>query len=378
MIFGRGEFARLADIVVRSGQRPFVVTGKESLSESGTRERIEDAFAVRKLATEFASIGSEPTIAAMEELVRQARDFRPDCVIGIGGGSAIDAAKLIGSTASKQTPHRGSVEAFLNGDGGAESPLPKIAVPTTASSGAEVTRSVVYGGGEGSPKKIWKGRKSAPDIALVDPTLTVSLPPGLTSAGTMGTLSRLMESFVSRRGGILTDGLAREGFSLLGEAMEPLARNPENYQARESMAMAALLSGMASDNAGLGAVHALALTIGGMWDIPYSLICANLLPEVTRANLDVALKEGPESKVISKYRDISRLLTGNPRGELDELVLHLKDWQHRFNLPSLHDYGVQSENISPIIQACRLDSMDTNCVYLDNNTLVDVLEMVID
>lgn len=378
MIFGRGEFARLADIVVKSGQRPFIVTGNESLSESGTRERLDDAFAVRKLVTEFASIGSEPTIAAMEELIRQARDFRPNCIIGIGGGSAIDAAKLIGSVTSKQTPHGGTLEAFLNGEGGAESPLPKIAVPTTASSGAEVTRAVVYSDGEGHPKKIWKGRKSAPDIALVDPTLTVSLPPGLTSAGAMGTLSRLMESFVSRRAGILTDGLAKEGFALLSEAMEPLARNPENYQARESMAMAALLSGMASDNAGLGAVHALALTIGGMWDVPYSLICADLLPEVTRANLDVALREDREGKVISKYREISRLLTGDPRGELDELVLHLKDWQQRFNLPSLHDYGVQSENIPSIVQACRLDSMDTNCVYLDNNALVDVLDMVID
>jgi alcohol dehydrogenase class IV len=375
VIFGRGEFKRLGELVSRHGDRALIVTGDKSLTESGEVDRIVRHLRPRAIATRFVPIGVEPTASAVDALTAEARAFRPEVVVAIGGGSVIDGAKLIAMLLANQ----GDVLEYI--DGGERPPkpvsrraLPLIAAPTTAGTGAEVTENAYLRPDDGSPKRCLRAPLMRAEIALVDPLLTAAAPSELTASCGLNALAQLIEAFTSRRAGILTDGLTREGLSLISGALERAHLDPDDLEARESVAMAALLSGMALDNVGLGAIHALTAPIGVLTGAPHSAIAAALLPGVVAANLSVLEGESDANRLQGRVREIARLISGDPEGESRRLVTTLRLLCRTLGIARLDAFGLKAEHFVKILSDCRNASMNTNPVYLDDLKLLEVLK----
>lgn len=379
VIFGSDEFKQLGDLAAGFGERVFVLTGATSAHQSGLIERLDGLLAARMLTTRKAEIDREPTVSLVDAISAGAREFNPSCIIALGGGSVLDVAKAVGCLLT----NGGSVEEYLEGlaapPRAIEKPsVPVIAVPTTAGTGSEVTKNAVIRADDGSFKKSTRSPLMRPAIAVVDPMLSATMPPAVTAASGMDAQTQLIEAFTSRRAGILTDGLVREGLSLISTALEQAYSNPNDLAARESMAMASLLSGMALDNAGLGAVHGLASPIGAMFEIPHGVICANLLPEITEANIECARNEDPTGKTVRKYQDVARMLTGDSEGMLKRLVTTLRIQRRTLRIPPLGTFGFSAEDIPRILAGCRAGSMNTNPIHLEDAVLAEAVRAAID
>lgn len=377
VIFGRDELNRIGELAGSLGARALLVTGRASMKESGALKRIDNLLTQQMVSASAVSIEREPTVSMIDRLVDEARSYNPEFIIAIGGGSVMDAGKAIGCLLT----NGGSAQDYLAGDQPArvvsKRSTPVIAIPTTSGSGAEVTKNAVLLSERDQCKRSMRSELIRPEIALVDPNLAMTMPTETTAATGVDAQTQLIESFTSRRAGILTDGLSREGLALIAAALEEAFFHPDDVDVRESMAMASLLGGMTLDNVGLGAVHGLASPLGGMFEIPHGVICANLLPEITEANLEAIGKDKSLGKAMARYQEIARILSGDPEGKVSRLVTTLRLQRRTLRIPPLRSFGVREEHISAILANCRGGSMDTNPVYLEDVVLRDVLRTVI-
>jgi alcohol dehydrogenase class IV len=374
VIFGRGEFKRVGDLAESLGKRALILVGKTSQQAAGNLERLQQMLRDKEIPSQILPIDCEPTVELIDALAASARAFRPEVIIAMGGGSVMDAGKAIGALLTNEGSALDYLEEVGAGKTIAHRPIPTIAIPTTAGTGSEVTKNAVLR--SASKKKFKRSMRSPmlrPEIALVDPMLTVTAPAAVTAASGLDALTQLIESFVSRRSGILTDGLAREGLTLISSALEQAYFHPEDLDARDSVSMAALLSGMTLDNAGLGAVHGLASPIGAMFEAPHGVVCANLLPEITELNLAALEAEG-NAKTLAKYTEIARILTGEPDGRHARLVTTLKLQRRTMHIPRLSSFGITKKDIPEILLGCRGGSMNTNPIYLSDDALAGALE----
>lgn len=374
VIFGRGEFKRAGELAESLGKRALIVTGKASQHASGNLDRLTQQLRAREIPSLALTVDREPTVGLIDSLVNEARAFNPEVIVAIGGGSVLDAGKAVGALLTNPGSVLDYLEEVGAGKAIAHPPVPMIAVPTTAGTGAEVTKNAVIRDDAKKFKRSMRSPLLRPEIALVDPMLTVTAPASVTAASGLDALTQLIEGFTSRRSGILTDGLAREGLTLISSSLEQAYFNPEDPDARESTAMASLLGGMTLDNAGLGAVHGLASPMGAMFDAPHGVICANLLPEITRLNIDALEDDGANSKTLAKYQEISRILTGDKQGQTGRLITMLKLLRRTLQVPRLPSYGMRAEHIPAIVAGCRGGSMQTNPVYLSDAVLTEMLK----
>ncbi|MHC4559940.1 MAG: iron-containing alcohol dehydrogenase, partial [Planctomycetota bacterium] len=306
IIFGPGTIRDVASLAVEMGKHAFVVTGR-SLKRAGpllkdlTKQGIE--------YTMFC-INGEPTTTIAKKGIEKARRAKCDLVIGIGGGSALDSGKVIAAMLT----NIGELEDYLEvvGDGKplTQSPVPYIAIPTTAGTGAEVTRNAVLIVPEHQVKVSLRSPLLPPRLAVVDPVLTHSMPPSITASTGLDALTQLMEAYVSNKANPLTDGICREGLKRAGRSLLRAYENSSNTAAREDMALASLFSGLALANAKLGAVHGFAGPLGGMICAPHGTICARLLPYVMETNVQALQNRKPDSPALARYDEIAQLLTG--------------------------------------------------------------------
>src|SRR5690606_18052064 len=191
-----------------------------------------------------------------------------------------------------------------------EEPLPFIAVPTTAGTGAEVTKNAVIHSPEHNVKVSLRSPLMFPDVAVVDPELTLSMPPEITATTGMDALTHLLETFVSNQSNPFIELFCREGMRRISASLKKAYENGSDLKAREDRAMAAMLGGMALANVKLGAVHGFAGPMGGMFPVPHGAVCAALLPAVMEVNIRV-LKEQKLNQALVKYDEVARILTGN-------------------------------------------------------------------
>lgn len=379
VVFGKGEFGRVGSLAESLGSRILVMTGRESARREGILDRLESIIRPLALRFEYLEVAGEPTMELIEGLLAEAGKYAPEVIVAIGGGSVIDAAKAV----SFLLTNEGDLIDYLEGvDGGKPiltKPIPVIAVPTTTGSGSEVTsNAVIRGTIEGKPfKRSLRGPLLRPEIALIDPVLSMSMSSEVAAWTGMDAQAQLLEAFTSRRSGILTDGFAREGLGLVATALEQAYFNPKDQEAREAMAMAALLGGMALDNAGLGAVHGLASAIGALFDIPHGVICANLLPEITNANIRLAGEAEGHDRLLDKYREFARIASGKIDDDVQRLITTLKLQRRTLKIPPLDSFGVTHEHIGEILALCRTGSMATNPVYLSDTVLRSILTKLI-
>ena len=361
------------------GRRALLVTGARSLRESGHWDSLVAGFHRERIAWEVLQVSGEPSPQMVDDAVRAFRRSAIDVVIGIGGGSVLDAAKAIAGL----LPHGNSVMDHLEGVG-PELPYtgpatPFIAVPTTAGTGSEATKNAVLGiQGPTGFKKSFRHELLVPRYAVVDPLLLAGCPPALIAANGMDALTQLLESYVSSRANPFSDALALSGMQAVRDGLlEWYEQGLSAAEGRSRMAYAALLSGITLAQVGLGSVHGLAAPLGAMFPIPHGAACGTLVASATETNIRALLTRSPESEALEKYAQAGRLLSGvqgAPRGEAWQLLVQtLARWTEHLGLTRLGAYGVSATDLGTIVANCRGSSMKTNPVALTDDEVLTLL-----
>lgn len=360
IVFGSGVFARLAEIAAEYGSQPLIVTGKRGVDgPAGPRFAVAD----------------EPTIATVRQGVAAFRDSACDSVIAIGGGSAIDTGKAIAAAAANPGDLVDYLEVIGKGHPLAQPPYPFIAVPTTAGTGSEVTRNAVLGSPEHGVKVSLRSPMMLPRVALVDPLLTIGLPPAITASTGLDALTQLIEPYVSSRANAMTDNFCLDGIRHASLNLPRAYDNGSDEAARTNMSYASLLGGLALANAGLGVVHGFAAPIGGMFDAPHGAVCAAILPSGMRVNIETLRARDPQGRALARYQEIAGILTGDPGAEPEAGTEWVQRVITRLQIPPLAHYRVRSTDIPDLAaKAGRSNSMKGNPIPLTDAELAAVME----
>ena len=370
IIFGPGELADLGPIARELGRHPLVVTGGNPLRS----QRLRELLAVENILTTTFAVAGEPTTDDVVRGTTHARAAGCDCVIGFGGGSALDAAKTIAALLANGGDLFDYLEVIGRAQPLAHPSFPFIAIPTTAGTGSEVTRNAVLASPAHRVKVSLRSPHLLPRVALVDPELTYDLPPALTAATGLDALTQLIEPYVSPRANPLTDGFCTDGIARAARSLRRAVESGRDAPAREDLALASLLGGLALANAGLGAVHGFANPIGGMFSAPHGAICGALLAHVTAANLGALRARSPGHEALRRYGTIARILTDRTDATADDGVHWLFDLINALQIPTLATYGVTAADIPAITAtAAKASSMKANPIAFTPGELAAIL-----
>ncbi|MDX9820553.1 MAG: iron-containing alcohol dehydrogenase [Syntrophales bacterium] len=288
IVFGCGSFASLAATVRELGAcRPLVVVDRP-LAKTGMAEKVGallDQEGVR--CTLFDRVEGEPPLELADEGTKVAVKAKADCVVGIGGGSAMDTAKAIAVLAT----NRAKAGDFLGLNKIPAPGLPKIMVPTTAGTGSEVTFTSVFIRKDLKKKEGMNSPYLYPEVALLDPELTLTLPPEATASTGLDALCHAIESYTSIIASPMSEMVSLEAIGLIAENLRTCVHDGSNLKAREAMLLGSLYGGLGLANAGVTAVHSLSYPLGGRYGVPHGLANTILLPHVMSFNLPGALEK---------------------------------------------------------------------------------------
>ncbi|MBW3623667.1 MAG: iron-containing alcohol dehydrogenase [Armatimonadetes bacterium] len=282
--FGWGVFSELPKEAAALGRRVLIVTGGRSFRESGQLDELVTRLAAENIVAEVFSAEPEPTVESCDRAVEVARVHDAEAVIAIGGGSAMDTGKAAAALVKADFTAAQALE-------GRELPRERIGlicVPTTSGTGSECAMAVVFTNAEKEVKASFRGLALLPDLALVDPELTVSCPPELTARVGFDAFTQAIESYLSLGAGPLTDPLALDATRRLEAHLERAVREGADREAREQVAQGSMTAGITLNNARLGLVHGLAHPVGYRTHAHHGLVCGLLLPAVLRYNQEAA------------------------------------------------------------------------------------------
>ena len=380
IVFGWGRRCEVGRLGRTLGHRAFVICGLPGELARSVLAEIADSLrqeGVELAATE--SISREPEV---DDVDRVAERFRRqdaatgDFVLAVGGGAAIDLAKAAGAMATNR--ESSTVKDYLENVGRdlkiCQPPLPVLAMPTTAGTGAEATKNAVISSYDPPFKKSLRDRQLMPRIALIDPELTVSVPAPVTAASGMDAITQLIESFISRKAQPIPQALAIQGLRLAIPAVLEAVEDGSSRPARERMSHAALLSGMALANSGLGLAHGVAPALGIHCRVPHGAACAVMLPAALRVNRDVRQAE------LARLAD---LLFGEdpsipPEEAVDVFIARIEALCDCVDTPRrLSELGVQPQQIPDLVKSSRGSSMSANPVDLSDEELTKLLESLL-
>jgi alcohol dehydrogenase len=298
ILFGKGTIEKIGEEMRVFGRRVMLVCGRKSMRRSGVLEKVESLLRSNNLEIIlYESVPPEPSLQVVDEGLKRAREYGCEVVVGLGGGSVMDVAKAVAGLfrdGGKAIDYQSGRKIEVEG-------VPFVAVPTTSGTGAEVTYNAVILNEEERAKRSIRDPSLMASLVIVDPLLTLSLPPELTAITGIDTLTHLIEGYTSKQANPITDALAVKGLSLVGKYLKKVVMDGDDICAREGMSLASLLGGMVLANAGLGAVHGLAASLGALGEIPHGLACALLLPYIIEYNY---------KEVSSRYEKINELLFG--------------------------------------------------------------------
>jgi alcohol dehydrogenase class IV len=374
IIFGAGKLNELPrQIAELSARRLLLVCGYSSDAIPRLREMLSE---VAVALTEF-QVHGEPTV----DVVRAGAQAAYECevVIGLGGGSVLDAGKAIAALVTNPGDVLDYLEVIGQGHALANAPLPYIAIPTTAGTGSEVTRNAVIESPEQNAKVSLRSPLMLPRVALLDPELTYSLPPAVTASSGLDALAQLIEPFVSIKANPMTDAICREGLSHAARSLRRAYENGADRAAREGMALASLFGGLALANAGLGAVHGFAGPLGGMLlHAPHGALCARLLPLVMEANLRALAVRQREHPAAERYSEIAQLLTGEKNAAARDGVAWVQNLVNALHIPALSVYGMSKADIPEAVEkTMKANSFKGNPIALNHEELITILEQAL-
>lgn len=356
ILFGPGKFGSIPGVLKTfRAKKILLVLGGSSFRKSERYDRLMTGIAEAGIQCHTVRVEKEPSVELVDEHASKYRKDGIDAVVSVGGGSAIDAGKAL-SAMLTQTE---SVMAFLEGAGQGKEhdgrKVPFIAVPTTSGTGSEATKNAVLSRvGENGFKNSLRHDNFVPDVAIVDPELTISCPPDVSAASGMDAFCQLLESYMSTTSGPMTDALALSGLRHAASSLTDICTNePTNLEKRSQMSYAALLSGITLANAGLGVVHGYASSIGGLFDIPHGVICGTMLPQAVRVSMREALKNREEhAAAIRKYVTLAEMFCGTISASDEKACGMLADYLDRLKetlkLPGLSRYGVTAADAERI------------------------------
>lgn len=373
IIFGEAALQQSLSVIHQYGQRVLLVSGK---SPQRARQ-VLDYLEQQKIRYQHVSVWAEPNITMVEECAANGRRFKPDVVVAIGGGSVIDMGKALAAI----IPNQGNVYDYVEVVGRnvplKTHPLAFIAIPTTASTGAEVTRNAVLRSGQDKVKVSLRNPDMLADVAIVDPTLTYGTDCVTSGRGAMDAFVHLMEAFVCGEPNPLTDMICEQGLRCLSRSVVAACLH-DDKPARSDLSFAAMLGGMAITNAKLGAAHGLASALGGKIEAPHSVITARLAPYVMQENIHAAQLARRE-EVLERYRRLARLLTGRRNAGMDDSILWVKMMLDRLGIPPLARYGVCDTPFEQVAQdALKSHAIKGNPIPLTYERLIYILHQVCD
>jgi alcohol dehydrogenase class IV len=390
IVFGWGRRTELGALAKSLGTRAFLVCGSRTLDANGTIDELcgtlrSAGVAVERLTTQTR----EPEVSDVDDCVARLLDLGlrdGDCVIAIGGGSAIDLAKAVAALATNRNGE--SVRDFLEGVGRGlkieRPPLPLLAMPTTAGTGTEATKNAVISSFDPPFKKSLRSELMVPRVVLVDPELTVSLPREITAATGMDAITQLIESLISRRAKPIPRALCWQGLELALPAMFELSHDLTSRSAREAMSHAALLSGMALANSGLGFAHGVAAALGVHAHVPHGVACAVMLPTALYLNREIARDDLALLGRLSSHwlRGEAGLPSCDSQSVAEASVLHvlavIRALNERLGVPRrLSALGITREQLPAIAKSSRGNSLDGNPRDVSDDELLAALERIL-
>lgn len=370
IVFGAGTLSEIGGIAAEMGRHALVVTGRSAERAGRLRDLLRSAGIVD---TGFTFAG-EPTVDTARSGANAAWRAHCDFVIGFGGGSAIDAGKAIAALMT----NGGDPLDYLEGIGAGRAlslpSAPYIAIPTTAGTGAEVTRNAVLGSPEHRVKVSLRSATMLPRLALIDPELTIGLPPAVTATTGLDALTQSIEAYVSNSANPVSDLFSLEGVKLAAGSLQRCVENGADRDARRDMALAALYSGIALANARLGAVHGFAGPLGGMISALHGALCASLLPTVVSANIRALRERDPEGVALRRYEEVARLLTRDPDAAADDGAEWLAGLCGDLDIPRLGEFGLSVDDLPLLLRnAAKASSMLGNPIKLFEREMEEIL-----
>lgn len=370
VVFGAGALAQLGPAAAALGGRALLVAGRD-VARAQPAARVLQAAGV---AVMTFSVPGEPSTADVASGVLAARAGGCDLVVAIGGGSPLDAGKAIAALLTNDGPPLDYLEVVGRGRALEREPAPFIAVPTTAGTGSEVTRNAVLTASAQQVKVSLRSPKMLPRLAIVDPLLTLSLPPGVTADCGLDALTQCLEPLVCNRSNPVTDGLAREGLRRAARSLRRAWAHGDDVEARTEMCAASLLGGLALANAALGAVHGLAGPIGGMFPAPHGAVCARLLPEVMAVNVQALRERAPQSPALRRYLEVAQIVTGVDDATIEDGIVWLRTLAAELGIRGLRCHGVEVADLQELVtRGQRASSMKGNPIALSDAELHAVL-----
>jgi alcohol dehydrogenase class IV len=372
VITGLGCYSQLGEVVRASGQKALLTCGHSALRRSGVLQRGLDGLRQAGVDTTlYDAVGGEPTLEMVQEAIELARQEQVEVVIGVGGGSAMD----VGKAAAVVCPQPGTVREYHSGRPIEQPGLPFISVPTTAGTGTEVTNNAVLTDLQLGVKKSIRGPLLYPKTAVVDPELTLSLPPRITASSGADALCQAIESFVGHGAQPPTEALAGQAIHWIGRSLVRAYEDGSDIQARTDMLYGSLLTGMSMTNTRLGGAHGLAHPLGYRYHISHGVICGLLLPYVMEHSLEYAL---------GKYAQVARLL-GADTAEMSaqeaaqQAVAMVRRMIGKIGIPDhLRAFGVKVEDFPALIeQALPSGNLKNNPKPLGADDLQAILQRVL-
>lgn len=378
--FGWGRRHGAGKLALSVGTRAFVICGSRTLAGNGRLDEILQAVqaaGVEVIGREM--ICREPEVEDVDRVAGGIRGsgLAPGTfLLAVGGGSAIDLAKAAAAMATNEESP--TVKNYLEGVGSGlkivKDPLPVMAIPTTAGAGAEVTKNAVVSSYDPPFKRSLRDNRMVPLLALLDPELTVSAPPDITAASGMDAITQLIESYISRKACPIPQAVAVQGLRMAIAALPEAVRNPTSRPAREKMAHAAMLSGMALANSGLGLAHGIAPALGVVGRVPHGKACALMLPVALRVNQQAA-----EHRLAQLARWVfENHAARSSRQAADFFVGKIEELCDSLGLPRrLSEVGIQHDQITQVVAARSGSSMSGNPKELSEHELRSILESIL-
>lgn len=354
IFFGNGRISSLPQYINLYGRSIILVTDKGSFLRQGRSEYIFDLLEKNQIRYDHYMIEREPSPEIIDKAVSGFRGKGHSAVVAIGGGSVMDAGKAI----SAMIQVEGSVKDYLEGVGTREHSgvkIPFIAVPTTSGTGSEATKNAVISSvGKDGFKKSLRHDNFVPDIAVVDPGLTISCPAALTAASGMDCFTQLTEAYLSVKSNEVTDALALKAIEVLAASLREAWKDGNDINARSGMSFAALMSGICLANAGLGTVHGFASSLGALYDIPHGVVCGTLMAPANDITLRELKKQQPDHPAIRKYSVLGKIFADDDRSKSDDyyaglFIDVLYEFTDYLELPGLGGYGVRAEDAETIV-----------------------------
>ena len=371
IIFGPGSLNQIGAEAKKLGSKVLVVLGRSAMRKSGALDRLTHLLIENNLEYAiYENIPSDPTVETIDTGTGLARKEKCNLIIALGGGSVLDTGKAI----SAMVVNEGSVADYQEIEGKARKiqhkPIPFIAIPTTSGTGSEATKNAVITNTEFSLKKSIRDPMLIPEVALVDPELTLSLPSHITAICGGDALTQCIESYLGKKSQEITDTLALHAIGLIGKSLVKAVKDGKNLGARKNMAMAALLSGLCLSNSGLGTAHAFSHPLGVFYKIPHGLSCAVLLPFVMEYNLPVVTKK--LAKIAQSLGEDISLLSETEAAQ--RAIKKIKEILYQAGIKSnLTDWEIKKEDFSQLIKGAKGGSLNNNPRDTSDEDLIELL-----